>query len=343
MAIEEHLEEEDLRETAPEAQADEQQQEVTLRPQTLADFIGQPDLRANLEIFIGAAKTRNEPLEHLLLYGNPGLGKTTLAHIVGQEMGAQVRVTSGPALERVGDLAAILSNLQRGDILFIDEIHRMNKSIEEVLYPAMEDFALDVVVGKGPTARTLRLSLEPFTIIGATTRLSLLSAPLRDRFGTVFQLDFYDEPDMCKIVSRSANILGFAVDEQSAQTIAKRARKTPRIANRLLKRVRDFAQVKHAGAISPAIADAALDLLAIDPLGLDNADRRILLTLIEKFQGGPVGLGTLAAATQEEQATIEEVYEPFLLQLGFLERTTRGRVATQRAYEHLNIEKRDAL
>lgn len=339
MAIEEHSEAV-LRETAPEAQADEQQQELTLRPQTLADFIGQPDLRANLEIFIGAAKTRNEPLEHLLLYGNPGLGKTTLAHIVGQEMGAQVRVTSGPALERVGDLAAILSNLQRGDILFIDEIHRMNKSIEEVLYPAMEDFALDVVVGKGPTARTLRLSLEPFTIIGATTRLSLLSAPLRDRFGTVFQLDFYDEPDMCKIVSRSANILGFSVDEHSAQTIAKRARKTPRIANRLLKRVRDFAQVKHGGAISPAIADAALDLLAIDPLGLDNADRRILLTLIEKFQGGPVGLGTLAAATQEEQATIEEVYEPFLLQLGFLERTTRGRVATQRAYEHLNIAKR---
>lgn len=339
MAIEEHSEEV-LRETAPEAQADEQQQELTLRPQTLADFIGQPDLRANLEIFIGAAKTRNEPLEHLLLYGNPGLGKTTLAHIVGQEMGAQVRVTSGPALERVGDLAAILSNLQRGDILFIDEIHRMNKSIEEVLYPAMEDFALDVVVGKGPTARTLRLSLEPFTIIGATTRLSLLSAPLRDRFGTVFQLDFYDEPDMCKIVSRSANILGFSVDEDSAQTIAKRARKTPRIANRLLKRVRDFAQVKHGGAISPAIANAALDLLAIDPLGLDNADRRILLTLIEKFQGGPVGLGTLAAATQEEQATIEEVYEPFLLQLGFLERTTRGRVATPRAYEHLNIAKR---
>jgi holliday junction DNA helicase RuvB len=337
MAIEEHLNEGALREIAPEAQANEQQQELTLRPQTLADFIGQPDLRANLEIFIAAAKTRNEPLEHLLLYGNPGLGKTTLAHIVGQEMGAQVRVTSGPALERVGDLAAILSNLQRGDILFIDEIHRMNKSIEEVLYPAMEDFALDVVVGKGPTARTLRLNLEPFTIIGATTRLSLLSAPLRDRFGTVFQLDFYNEPDMCRIVSRSANILGFVIDEQSAQTIAKRARKTPRIANRLLKRVRDFAQVKHAGAISPAIANAALDLLAIDPLGLDSADRRILLTLIEKFQGGPVGLGTLAAATQEEQATIEEVYEPFLLQLGFLERTTRGRIATPRAYEHLHI------
>jgi Holliday junction DNA helicase RuvB len=293
-----------------------------------------------LEIFIDAAKSRNEPLEHLLLYGNPGLGKTTLAHIIGREMSTNVRVTSGPALERVGDLAAILSSLQRGDILFIDEIHRINKSIEEVLYPAMEDFALDVVVGKGPTARTLRLSLEPFTIIGATTRLSLLSAPLRDRFGTIFQLDFYRDEDMRRIVSRSASLLGFSLDEASAQTIAQRARRTPRIANRLLKRVRDFSQVKHDGVISPEIANAALDLLAIDPLGLDNADRRILLTLIEKFQGGPVGLGTLAAATQEEQATIEEVYEPYLLQLGFLERTTRGRMATSRAYDHLRVEKK---
>jgi holliday junction DNA helicase RuvB len=329
------------RDVAPEAQNDEQQ-ELSLRPQRLADFIGQQDLRANLEIFIDAAKHRKEPLEHLLLYGNPGLGKTTLAHIVGREMNTNVRVTSGPALERVGDLAAILSSLQRGDILFIDEIHRINKSIEEVLYPAMEDFALDVVVGKGPTARTLRLSLEPFTIIGATTRLSLLSAPLRDRFGTVFQLDFYQEDDMRKIVSRSASLLGFSLDEACSQAIAQRARRTPRIANRLLKRVRDFAQVKHDGAISPEIANAALDLLAIDPLGLDNADRRVLMTLIEKFQGGPVGLGTLAAATQEEQATIEEVYEPYLLQLGFLERTTRGRIATQRAYEHLGITPRSA-
>lgn len=340
MAIEEQGEELLPRDIAPEAQQDEERQEQGLRPQRLADFIGQHDLRANLEIFIDAAKSRGEPLEHLLLYGNPGLGKTTLAHIVGREMNTSVRVTSGPALERVGDLAAILSSLQRGDILFIDEIHRINKSIEEVLYPAMEDFALDVVVGKGPTARTLRLSLEPFTIIGATTRLSLLSAPLRDRFGTVFQLDFYQEEDMRKIVSRSASLLGFSLDAESATAIAQRARKTPRIANRLLKRVRDFAQVKHAGEISPAIANAALDLLAIDPLGLDNADRRILFTLIEKFQGGPVGLGTLAAATQEEQATIEEVYEPYLLQLGFLERTTRGRVATQRAYEHLGIRPR---
>lgn len=339
MAIEEQGVDLLPRDVAPEAQNDEQQ-ELSLRPQRLADFIGQQDLRANLEIFIDAARHRKEPLEHLLLYGNPGLGKTTLAHIVGREMNTNVRVTSGPALERVGDLAAILSSLQRGDILFIDEIHRINKSIEEVLYPAMEDFALDVVVGKGPTARTLRLSLEPFTIIGATTRLSLLSAPLRDRFGTVFQLDFYQEDDMCKIVSRSAALLGFSLDEDCSRAIAQRARRTPRIANRLLKRVRDFAQVKHDGAISPEIANAALDLLAIDPLGLDNADRRVLMTLIEKFQGGPVGLGTLAAATQEEQATIEEVYEPYLLQLGFLERTTRGRIATRRAYEHLGIAPR---
>ncbi len=339
MAIEEHQPEVVSREIAPEAQEQEQQQEVGLRPQRLSDFIGQQDLRTNLHIFIDAALSRKEPLEHLLLYGNPGLGKTTLAHIIGREMNTNVRVTSGPALERVGDLAAILSSLQKGDILFIDEIHRINKSIEEVLYPAMEDFALDVVVGKGPTARTLRLSLEPFTIIGATTRLSLLSAPLRDRFGTIFQLDFYQPEDMQKIVSRSASLLGFSLDDVSAQAIAQRARRTPRIANRLLKRVRDYSQVKHGGMISPEIANAALDLLAIDPLGLDNADRRILLTLIEKFRGGPVGLGTLAAATQEEQATIEEVYEPFLLQLGFLERTTRGRVATARAYEHLRLEK----
>lgn len=340
MAIEEQGVDLLPRDVTPEAQQDDERQEMSLRPQRLSDFIGQQDLRANLEIFIDAAKSRKEPLEHLLLYGNPGLGKTTLAHIVGREMNTNVRVTSGPALERVGDLAAILSNLQRGDILFIDEIHRIHKSIEEVLYPAMEDFALDVVVGKGPTARTLRLSLEPFTIIGATTRLSLLSAPLRDRFGTVFQLDFYKDDDMHKIVSRSASLLGFSLDPDSAQAIAQRARKTPRIANRLLKRVRDFAQVKHDGNISPDIANAALDLLAIDPLGLDNADRRLLLALIEKFQGGPVGLGTLAAATQEEQATIEEVYEPYLLQLGFLERTTRGRMATQRAYEHLGITPR---
>lgn len=337
MAIHEHETEVIDREVAPQVQTEDQQEEVTLRPQRLMDFIGQPDLKANLSIFIEAAKARQEPLEHMLLYGNPGLGKTTLAHIIGREMGSNVRVTSGPALERVGDLAAILSSLQRGDILFIDEIHRMNRAIEEVLYPAMEDFALDVIVGKGPTARTLRLNLEPFTIIGATTRLSLLSAPLRDRFGTIFQLEFYEEPDMRSIAQRSAGILGFAIDDASADVIARRSRRTPRIANRLLKRVRDFAQVKNDGVITGECANAALDLLSIDPLGLDNADRRLLMTLIEKFQGGPVGLSTLAAATQEEQATIEEVYEPYLLQLGFLERTSRGRVATSRAYDHLGV------
>lgn len=335
--IEEHKATAQARPVAPEAQEEEQKIEVSLRPSKLAEFIGQHELKANLEIFIEAARGRNEPLEHILLYGNPGLGKTTLAHIIGGEMGATVKVTSGPALERVGDLAAVLSNLKRGDILFIDEIHRMNHTIEEVLYPAMEDFALDLMVGKGPSARTLRLSLEPFTIIGATTRLSLLSAPLRDRFGSTFHLNFYTDDDMSSIVSRSAGILNVPLDTVSASAIASRSRKTPRIANRLLKRVRDYAQIKNNGQISKDIADAALTMLAIDHLGLDNVDRHLLSTIIEKFQGGPVGLGTLAAATQEETETIEEVYEPFLLQLGFLERTPRGRVATPRAYEHLGL------
>lgn len=324
---------------AKTAEPEEQKFEYSLRPSRLQDFVGQEDLKTNLSIFIDAAKGRNEPIEHILLYGNPGLGKTTLAHIIGAEMGAQVRITSGPALERVGDLAAILSNLARGDILFIDEIHRMNHNIEEVLYPAMEDFALDLVVGKGPSARTLRLNLEPFTVIGATTRLSLLSAPLRDRFGSTFHLNFYNDEDMTRIIQRSANILGLDIDHASAHAIACRARKTPRIANRLLKRVRDVAQIRHAGQFTPNIANEALSLLAIDELGLDPVDRHLLLTLIEKFHGGPVGLGTLAAATQEETETIEEVYEPYLLQLGFLERTPRGRIATHRAYEHLGVRK----
>ena len=326
------------RSVAPEAGEEEVKLENSLRPSKLDDFVGQDELKANLDIFIQAAKERNEPLEHILLYGNPGLGKTTLAHIIGGEMGANIKVTSGPALERVGDLAAVLSNLQRGDILFIDEIHRMNHTIEEVLYPAMEDFALDLMVGKGPSARTLRLSLEPFTIIGATTRLSLLSAPLRDRFGSTLHLNFYNEADMAKIVARSAAILAMNINEQASAIIAKRSRRTPRIANRLLKRVRDYAQIKHAGQVSQAATEAALELLAIDHLGLDSVDRHLLTTLIDKFQGGPVGLGTLAAATQEETETIEEVYEPFLLQLGFLERTPRGRVATPRAYEHLGLK-----
>lgn len=326
------------RDIAPEAQEEEAVVEIGLRPERLSDFIGQDELKTNLGIFIEAAKKREEPLEHILLYGNPGLGKTTLAHIIAREMGANVRITSGPALERVGDLAAILSNLEKGDVLFIDEIHRMNRTIEEVLYPAMEDFALDLVVGKGPSARTLRLALEPFTIIGATTRLSLLSSPLRDRFGSTFHLNFYNEADMAKIVGRSAGILNVAIDESASQAIANRSRKTPRIANRLLKRVRDFAEIKHDGNITSAVADDAMNMLAIDHLGLDNVDRHLLKTLIEKFNGGPVGLSTLAAATQEETETIEEIYEPFLLQLGFLERTPRGRMATTRAHEHLGLK-----
>lgn len=333
--LHEEINEETPRLVEKTAEPEEQKLENTLRPQRLQDFVGQDELKTNLSIFIDAAKGRNEPIEHILLYGNPGLGKTTLAHIIGAEMGAQVRVTSGPALERVGDLAAILSNLSRGDILFIDEIHRMNHNIEEVLYPAMEDFALDLVVGKGPSARTLRLSLEPFTVIGATTRLSLLSAPLRDRFGSTFHLNFYSDDDISKVITRSASILNLGIDQESAASIAKRSRKTPRIANRLLKRVRDVAQIRHNGLLSPAVADEALALLAIDALGLDPVDRHLLLTLIEKFDGGPVGLSTLAAATQEETETIEDVYEPYLLQLGFLERTPRGRVASARAYEHL--------
>jgi Holliday junction DNA helicase RuvB len=320
-----------------EVKTEEQQFEVNLRPQTLEDFIGQTDLKSGLRIFMEAAQQRGEPMDHLLFYGNPGLGKTTLAHVIGNEMGATVRVTSGPALERVGDLAAILSNLKRGDILFIDEIHRLNRSIEEVLYPAMEDYALDLVVGKGPSARTLRLGLEKFTIIGATTRLSLLSSPLRDRFGVTYHLEFYSEDDVQSILNRSAKILGIALDDSTAQAIARRCRRTPRIANRLLKRVRDFAQVKNEGVLSSDVAELALNLLAIDPLGLDAADRRIILAIIENFQGGPVGLGTLAAATQEEQSTIEEIYEPYLLQIGFLQRTPRGRTATKKAYEHLNL------
>ncbi len=336
--IEEQTQAKIARDVAPEVAEEEQKIETSLRPSKLADFVGQDELKANLNIFIEAAKGRSEPLEHTLLYGNPGLGKTTLAHIIGAEMGANVKITSGPALERVGDLAAVLSNLQRGDILFIDEIHRINHTIEEVLYPAMEDFALDLMVGKGPSARTLRLSLEPFTIIGATTRLSLLSAPLRDRFGSTLHLNFYNEADMAKIVARSAQILSMTIADEATATIASRSRRTPRIANRLLKRVRDYAQIKHNGQVHKQAADAALALLAIDHLGLDSVDRHLLTTIIDKFQGGPVGLGTLAAATQEETETIEEVYEPFLLQLGFLERTPRGRVATPRAYEHLGLK-----
>ena len=319
--------------------ADEEERtfEAGLRPQKFCDFVGQNELKDSLSIFIDAARERNEPIEHILLYGNPGLGKTTLAHIIAHETGSNLRITSGPALERVGDLAAILSNLKQGDILFIDEIHRLNRTIEEILYPAMEDYALDLVVGKGPSARTLRLGLEKFTIIGATTRLSLLSSPLRDRFGAVHHLDFYKDDEIAAIIKRSAQLLHIDCADEVAAAIASRARKTPRIANRLLKRVRDYAQIKHAGELNERIANAALSLLRVDQLGLDATDRRLLTALIETFGGGPVGLSTLAAATQEEMDTIEEIYEPFLLQIGFLQRTPRGRIATLKAREHLKL------
>ncbi len=321
--------------TTPGATPEERAFEVGLRPQTLQDFIGQEEIKENLSIFIQAAKKREEPIEHVLLYGNPGLGKTTLAHIIANEMGSQIRVTSGPALERVGDLAAIISNLGRGDILFIDEIHRMNKTIEEILYPAMEDYALDIIVGKGPTARTLRLALEKFTIIGATTRLSLLSSPLRDRFGVTHHLNFYTDQNIEQILHRSASLLNVQIEKDALNLLSTRSRRTPRIANRLLRRVRDFAEVKADGNVSTDVCTHALKMLSVDHEGLDGTDRRILETIIEKFNGGPVGLSTIAASTQEEIETIEEVHEPFLLQIGFLERTPRGRMVTDRAYKHL--------
>lgn len=311
--------------------------ELSLRPKSLGEFIGQPKVKENLKIFLEAAKGRQEPCEHVLLYGPPGLGKTTLAHVIGNEMGANIRVTSGPALERVGDLAAILTNLEDGDILFIDEIHRMNRSIEEVLYPAMEDYALDIVIGKGPTARTLRLDLRRFTLIGATTRMSLLSAPLRDRFGAIYHLDFYGVDEMTDIVKRSAGLLNIPVENETARIIASRARRTPRVANRLLKRSRDYAQVRADGTLNPEVVNQALQALAIDSRGLDEADRCILRAMIEKFSGGPVGLGTLAASTAEDESTLEEVIEPFLLQEGLIDRTPRGRTATDQAYLHLGF------
>lgn len=316
----------------------EEEIEVTLRPQNLVDFVGQSHIKEPLKISIQAAQKREEPIEHVLLYGNPGLGKTTLAHIIAKEMGVNIKVTAGPALERVGDLAAILSNLNAGDVLFIDEIHRLNKTIEEILYTAMEDYAVDIIIGKGPAARTMRMPLEKFTLIGATTRLSLLSGPLRDRFGHVFHLNFYEPSDIETIVKRNAKILEIEMEKEAGKTIAERARRTPRVANRLLKRVRDFAEVRHDGKISNESALLALDMLKIDALGLDEVDRKLLLTMIEKFSGGPVGLNTLSAAAAEEMDTIETVYEPYLMQIGMLERTPRGRMATKGAYEHLKIK-----
>lgn len=311
--------------------------DVGLRPQKLDDYIGQDRVKENLRILIEAAQARSESLDHVLIYGPPGLGKTTLAHVIANEMGVNIRVTAGPVIERAGDLAAILTNLHKGDVLFIDEVHRLGRVVEEVLYPAMEDFSLDIVIGKGPGARSIRLSLPHFTVIGATTRLALMTAPLRARFGAVYRLDFYDPAAMEAIVRRSATILDVDIDEAGVGEIARRARGTPRVANRLLKRVRDYAQVRAGGAITRDVAEEALVLLEVDPLGLDDIDRRVLYTIIEKFDGGPVGLETIAAALSEEADTIMDVVEPYLLQLGFLDRTPRGRVATRRAYEHLGI------
>lgn len=315
----------------------EQQLEETLRPRRLADYIGQDRVKESLRIAIRAAQERGEPLDHLLFYGPPGLGKTTLAGIIAAEMGVNLRITSGPAIERPGDLVSILTNLRPGDVLFIDEIHRLNRLVEEVLYPAMEDFAVDLVIGKGPAARSVRLALPRFTLVGATTRLALLTSPLRDRFGATYRLDFYDPAALQAIVERAARILRVTITPEGAHVIAQRGRGTPRIAIRLLKRVRDYAQVMGDGTITAELAQVALDQLAIDELGLDDIDRLLLRTIVEKFDGGPVGIQTLAAATSEEPDTIESVYEPYLIQLGFLQRTPRGRVATRRAYEHLGI------
>ena len=311
--------------------------ESSLRPKRFNEYLGQEKIKKNLSIFIEAAKQRNEPLDHVLLYGPPGLGKTTLAGIIASEMGVNLRITSGPAIEKAGDLAGLLTNLNEFDVLFIDEIHRLNRTVEEILYPAMEDFAFDIIMGKGPAARSLRIDLPRFTLVGATTRAGLLTAPLRDRFGVISRLEMYSVNELTSIVKRSANILGVEIDDTGAKEIALRSRGTPRIANRLLKRVRDFAQIKGNGDIDEDIASKSLDSLEVDKLGLDHVDRNVLSTIILKFGGGPVGLETLAAATGEEVTTIEDVYEPYLIQLGFLSKTPRGRVATVSAYEHLGI------
>ena len=317
---------------------EDQKNEGSLRPKLLSDYVGQEKAKGNLKIYIEAAKQRGDSLDHVLFYGPPGLGKTTLAGIIANEMGVHMKVTSGPAIEKPGEMAAILNNLQEGDILFVDEIHRLNRQVEEVLYPAMEDFAIDIMIGKGSSARSIRLDLPKFTLVGATTRAGLLTAPLRDRFGVIHHLEFYTVEELKTIILRSASLMDVEIDEAGALELAKRSRGTPRLANRLLKRVRDFAQVKYEGKIDQKVASFALDLLEVDTCGLDQVDRRLLLPLIEKFNGGPVGLDTLAAAIGEDSGTIEDVYEPYLIQNGFLNRTPRGRMATELAFHHLGIE-----
>lgn len=324
------------------AMSDELTHDEQIRPKRLADYIGQPVVRDQMEIFIEAARGRAEALDHVLIFGPPGLGKTTLSHIIAQEMQANMRQTSGPVLEKAGDLAALLTNLEPHDVLFVDEIHRLSPVVEEILYPAMEDFQLDIMIGEGPAARSIKLDLPPFTLIGATTRAGLLTSPLRDRFGIVQRLEFYNVEDLTYIVSRSATILKVSIDESGAREIAKRSRGTPRIANRLLRRVRDFAQVRADGHITGAVADQALNMLNVDQLGFDNMDRRLLLAIIEKFEGGPVGVDSLAAAIGEERGTIEDVLEPFLIQQGFMTRTTRGRMASRRAWEHFGMRYKPA-
>ena len=315
----------------------EDEGEYSLRPKTLREYIGQEKAKGNLEVFIQAAKMRSEPLDHVLLHGPPGLGKTTLSNIIANEMGVNVRITSGPAIEKAGDLAALLTNLNENDILFVDEIHRLNRAVEEVLYPAMEDYAIDIIIGKGPSANSIRLDLPKFTLIGATTRAGQLSAPLRDRFGVTLRLELYTPEELALIVTRSAGILGVPIEAEGAMEIAKRSRGTPRIANRMLRRVRDFAQVRAGGVITKHVADQALTALEIDHLGLDNIDHRMLMSIIENYRGGPVGLETLAATINEEAVTLEDVYEPYLMQLGFLTRTPRGRCVTAKAYQHLGL------